>query len=262
MRTHCLHRGPAISGNEWQLLCAAHDAVAAPLEAAGIELHARGHIEGLADLCMERRADGFLPILPVFDPELSRQHDPAFWLYGASSGRKLTSVAGVVRHAPFGLGSHLEDLTLFYDRPPAGGYAECDVQASGLDQIRGRLVIMGGLWRAPSLQGSGLGLNMFELGLIEAYSRFKPNWFVGVVHEEDTRVLAHQREGFPWKFPYVVYQDQNWGLSKPGMHLVVVAMSRHEARDRIRNILHRTGPAIGAAHGAQAGASLNLPLTG
>lgn len=263
MRTHYLHRGPGISTDEWRVLCDAYDAAAAPLEAAGIDLIAQDHLAGLADMCMENRASGFLPVLPLFDPELSRQHDPSFWLYGSAGGRKVTSVAGVVRHAPNGLESHLEDLTLFYDKLPPGGYAECDVQAGGLDRIAGRLVVMGGLWRLPSLQHDGLGIRMFELGLIEAFSRFKPNWFVGVVHADDTLSLAHQREGFRWKFPYIVYQDQNWGLSKPGMHLTVVALSRHEALDRIRDIPNRIGRSHHAAHGAQTGASLSTaPPTG
>ena len=229
-----LARGPGITSSEWCVLNAAHRVAAQPLADAGIQLEAQSHLGGLSEFNAERTGDGFLPVLPLFRPHLSNQADPSFWLYGEVCGRKECSIAGVVRTAPFGLGAHLDDLTLFYDAPPSDGSAECDITGvSGMDRIAGRLMVMGALWRSPAIRGDSIGLRMFELGLIEGYSRFKPHWFVGVVHLKDTLGLAHQREGFPWKFPCVVYQDSKWELSRPDMPLTVVAMSRAQALARI-----------------------------
>lgn len=233
-----LARGPGITTREWQILTAAYRTVAQPLVRAGVILEVQSGLDGLAEMNAARGNEGFLPVLPLFRPHLSKQDDPSFWLYGEIDGTKECSIAGVVRNAPFGLEAALDDLTLFYDQPPGDGAAECEItDVSGMDRIAGRMMVMGALWRSPIFSGGNIGLSMFELGLIEGYSRFKPHWFIGVVHLKDTLGLAHQREGFPWKFPCVVYQDRNWELSRPDMPLTVVAMSRAQALARIASMV-------------------------
>jgi len=176
---------------------------------------------------------GGIPLMPLFDPdrtELGARN--AFALIGRIDGATVCTMAGVLRHVDVGLQDALEDLTLLYDRAALdlGPDAWCEVDADGLNDIRGRVLMLGALWRDPALRAaanaSAVGEHLFAMAVLNGYRIHKPNYFAGMMAAGDVEWLGYDKERFRQFHHGVRYVDSDWPHTDASTRSALVTMSR------------------------------------
>jgi hypothetical protein len=177
--------------------------------------------------------NGGIPLMPLFDPERTELGARnAFALIGRVDGAPVCTMAGVLRHVDVGLQDALEDLTLLYDRAALdlGPDAWCEVDADGLNDIRGRVLMLGALWRDPALRtaanASAVGAHLFAMAVLNGYRIHKPNYFAGMMAAKDVEWLGYDKERFRQFHHGVRYVDADWPHTDAATRSALVTMSR------------------------------------
>jgi len=216
------------------------EAIAARLYEHGNSLLKIGiHIELTWDFGTLRNANriavtkGGIPLMPLFDPdrtEITARN--GFALIGRLDGSPVCTMAGILRDVDVGLQDALEDLTLLYDRAALdlAPDAWCEVDADGLNEIRGRILMLGALWRDPALRelenATAVGEHMFAMAMLNGYRIHKPNYFAGMMAAADVEWLGYDKERFRQFHHGVRYVDAAWPHTGPNFRCAMVTMSR------------------------------------
>ena len=216
-------------------------------EAVGAQLYDHGnsllkagiHIELTWDFNTLKSANrlaiqkGGIPLMPLFDPdrtELAARN--AFALIGRIDGATVCTMAGVLRYVDVGLQDALEDLTLLYDRAALDQAPDawCEVDADGLNDIRGRVLMLGALWRDPGLKtaanAGAVGEHLFAMAVLNGYRIYKPNYFAGMMAAGDVEWLGYDKERFRQFHHGVRYVDSDWPHTDANTRSALVTMSR------------------------------------
>lgn len=197
------------------------------------------HIELTADFRQLQAANavactkGGVPLLTLYDPERTALGpENAFALIGRRDGAPVCTIAAAIRHVAVGLQDALEDLTLLYD-PPALAEATdawCEVDADDLNDIRGKILMLGALWRDPDLKqrgdGSDIGDHIFALAILHGFKLYKPNFAAGIIAGKTVEWLGYDKEHFRRFHHGLRYVDPAWGYTSETDRLVLVTMSR------------------------------------
>ncbi|GGF29249.1 hypothetical protein GCM10011611_39090 [Aliidongia dinghuensis] len=196
------------------------------------------HLELTADFRQLQAANavacrrGGVPLLPLLNPDRTTLGaDNAFALIGRRDGMPVCTIAAVIRHVAVGLQDALEDLSLLYD-PPALAEATdawCEVDADDLNDIRGKIMMLGTLWRDPDLKQAGsteIGDHIFALAILHGLKLHKPNFAAGIIAGETVEWLGYDKEHFRRFHHGLRYVDPAWGYTTETDRLVLVTMSR------------------------------------
>jgi len=177
--------------------------------------------------------NGGIPLMPLFDPERTELGPRnGFALIGRVDGAAVCTMAGVLRQVDVGLQDALEDLTLLYDRAALdlGPDAWCEVDADGLNEIRGRVLMLGALWRDPALKtdagARAVGEHLFAMAVLNGYRIHKPNYFAGMMAADDVEWLGYDKERFRQFHHGVRYVDAAWPHTDAATRSAMVTMSR------------------------------------
>jgi hypothetical protein len=199
----------------------------------GIHIELTGDFRQLQAANAVACSRGGVPLLPLLNPDRTALGpENAFALIGRRDGVPVCTIAAVIRHVAVGLQDALEDLTLLYD-PPAlaeATQAWCEVDADDLNDIRGKIMMLGTLWRDPDLKqlagGSEIGDHIFALAMLHGFRLYKPNFAVGIIAGKTVEWLGYDKEHFRRFHHGLRYVDPDWGYTTETDRLVLVTMSR------------------------------------
>lgn len=191
-------------------------------------------LRGANDIAVKR---GGIPLQPLFDPQRTKLGPSnAFALIGRIDGVPVCTMAAVARYVDVGLQDALEDLTVLYDAEELakGTEAWCEADADGLNEIRGRVLMLGALWRDPSLReiarAQKVGEHMFAMAMLYGYEYHKPNFAAGMMAAADVEWLGYDKERFRQFHHGVRYVDPAWPHTDPDFRCAMVTMSRERMR--------------------------------
>lgn len=176
---------------------------------------------------------GGIPLMPLFNPSKTKiDARNGFAIIGRQNGWPVCTIAGIVRDVPVGLQDSLEDLSVLYDDVAIeqAPDAWCEVDAEGLNSIRGKVLMLGALWRDPLLKtipGSDMiGDHLFALAILHGFQIHKPNYAAGIMAAQNVEWLGYDKEHFAQFHHGLRFEDPDWPHSTPDFRWVLVAMSR------------------------------------
>jgi hypothetical protein len=191
-----------------------------------------------ADLVQAREAAskrGASALMPMFTPE--RGAVGTAFVAGELSAPSLIG-AIVLRHCPFGLRHAIHDQTLFGDTAVEGMRATITGDASLIDGVSGLVAVIGAIWRDPDAP-KGMLRPLWPV-LVEAALRDeRVVWIVGLIRRGNHPWIGFNIEGFRHAWECLSYADPEWGNGNLADDLVICAMSRREALERV---LHQNDP--------------------
>ncbi|MDB5358891.1 MAG: hypothetical protein JWO51_188 [Rhodospirillales bacterium] len=219
------------------------------------------------DLVIAREAAskrGASALIPMFTPH--RGAVGAAFVAGELSSPSLIG-AVVLRNCPAGLRCAIHDLTLFGDTRIEGMRAGITGDTSLIDGVSGLVAVIGAIWRDPDAP-KGMLRPLWPVLVEAALQDERVGWIVGLIRRDNHPWIGFTIEGFRHSWEYLSYSDPEWNAGKLADDLVICAMSRMEAEQRVlrsadATTRHISAPTPVAAPEAHAGASLSTaPLTG
>lgn len=179
-------------------------------------------------------------LMPMFKPSRTRlPPELGFALIGSQLGAALglptvITAASVVRDCAAGLRNAIERMTLFSDRPVPGEYASLHGSTELLDQVKGRIAVIGGVWRSDSLAGTSVLRMLWPLLLQVTVDRLRPDWVVGLIRGGKHGKIGFEIEGFRLMWEGVAYRDPDWNGGHQVEDFVICAMSWAQAMNLAR----------------------------
>lgn len=173
------------------------------------------------------------PLMPLFDPARTRldgENSVAF--VGLKHIDAVLTGGVVLRRCPDGLGAAMRDMSLFADRRVPGEFALLDGDPALLEVVRGRVAVIGAVWRAPHA-GHGILRALWPVLVAEAIERLRADWIVGLIRGGRHCKLGYEIEGFRHFWEGLHYRDPDWGGGFQVDDFTICAMSRREAEERV-----------------------------
>ncbi|MBM3568454.1 MAG: hypothetical protein FJX46_06820 [Alphaproteobacteria bacterium] len=181
---------------DWSAIQAYVEQILAALAAEGYELTVEHDAQAWVELM--RGAPQISSITPSYDPAHSIV-DPSnlFWLRVARDGRDLACCVSRLYHVQ-DLAQLIRSYRLWYDKRPTLVVRMLTMAAGeGLELLRGRLGLIGGLWVHPEVRGGNMARWLTRLAMGLSVRHFDIDWAFCHVKEATARSgMATRGYGF------------------------------------------------------------------
>lgn len=171
-------------------------------------------METLLDI-NKREADGWAPLVPIFDPTFNELDDTnAFAIIGRNGKGEVvaTQAARLFDWRTTTFKEAAEGMWMFYSNPDRYRLPDetCTVTALAAQAITGRFVFSGAAWNHPSLRRSGLVQLLPRISRAYAFTTWNPEVVGTVMSKSLVERGVHERVG---------YGNFEWGLELRGSRL-------------------------------------------